>query len=155
MAVLTSMAVITVTARADAPADQYELFGSTTTEIQDHYTRLFWERTPAALPFTYGEALSRCAALALGSHPSGWRVPSYKELLTLVDESPRVAYPMGVPVTTTIDYNAFSATVQAPYWTSSLVPNAAGSAYTVDFTDGRGKTEDLTVGLYVRCVHDG
>ncbi|HLK37242.1 MAG TPA: DUF1566 domain-containing protein [Polyangiaceae bacterium] len=148
------VAGVALSARADAPPDQYELFGSAATEIQDHYTGLVWERTPAMQPFTYRDALARCAGLSLGSRPSGWRVPSYKELLTLVDERPRTTYPAGVPVTTAIDFNAFSATIQAPYWTSSIDPNAPGSAFAVDFTDGRGRTEDLTVGLYVRCVHD-
>ena len=73
--------------RADAPADQYLPFDSTDTTITDNFTKLTWSRTPygGAVPtaVTYLDA----AAVACPAS-SGTRVPTLKELLTLIDESP-------------------------------------------------------------------
>jgi hypothetical protein len=86
---------------------------------------------------------------------SGWRLPSYKELMTIVDETPHVEYDTssGQLVTKWIDGDAFPAALVAPaYWTSSVAPGAA-SAYSVDFHSGEPGLVDVTFPGLVRCVH--
>lgn len=79
-----------------------------------------------------------------------WRVPSYKELLTLVDESPHQDYVQGLIVA--IDANAFPSTPASQFWTSSLDPMNPTQAYAVDFGTGVGSLESVMFPLFVRRV---
>jgi hypothetical protein len=140
---------------ADAPPGQYAPFDLRDQSILDVKTGLRWQRY-AAPPMSFAGAVSYCAGLSLDGFAAGaWRLPSYKELLTLVDESPHTEYPTGAPVQIAIDGNAFSGTaVDAAYWTSSPYPPMSGNGYAVDFSTGAG--QDVSLGsssLYVRCVH--
>lgn len=145
-------------AHADAPPDQYGLFNATYQVIEDVQTGLYWQRYPApttpATALSFDDAASYCANLSLGSYATGWRVPSYKELLTLVDEAPHVEYEDGGLVPKAIDGNAFPDTaVDEPYWTSSLFPALTGYAYFVDFSTGIPNDDKIGRSYYVRCVH--
>jgi hypothetical protein len=151
-----ALAVVTVAvlARAEAPPDQYAPFNRADTVITDAKTGLNWQRTVTTYT-TFPDAVAACNGLSLGTFPSNWRLPSYKELLTLVDESPHLEYPTGGPQPIAIDGNAFPETpVLYPYWTSSVLP-AGGSAFTVEFVAGEGGTAQFSATLYVRCVNDG
>jgi hypothetical protein len=143
-------------ARADAPSDQYELFDMNDVTIQDHFTTLIWQRYPMRATMTFDAAAAYCQSLSLGSYPAGWRVPSYKELLTLVDEKPHLEFENGQLVPKAIDLHAFPATPTAgtAYWTSSTVQGGS-SGYAVDFSDGTAQAASKTnTSLYVRCVRD-
>jgi hypothetical protein len=145
-------------ARADAPPDQYGLFNSTYQAIQDVQTGLLWQRYPVTVSYTtalsFNDAATYCATLSLDGNATGWRVPSYKELLTLVDEAPHVEYENGGLTTKWIDGNAFPGTaVDEPYWTSSLYPLQSGYAYVVDFSTGIPVQAATGKQNYVRCVH--
>jgi hypothetical protein len=151
----TALAAVVSLARADAPPDQYVLFNSGSLTIADQYTNLVWQRTVPMTQYDFWHAATYCQGLSLDGF-SNWRVPSYKELLTLVDENPHFEYEYGSLVPHAIDPNAFPATpVGSPYWTSSMYPadTTRGSAYAVDFGTGTGRQEDLKVPLDVRCVH--
>jgi hypothetical protein len=143
-------------ARADAPGDQYTLFNASSQSITDNFTKLVWERQAPTQPMTFDAAISYCAGLSLDGY-APWRVPSYKELLTLVDESPHLEYQAGALVTVAIDGNAFPPpTPVAPYfyWTSSISPVDTTTAYVVNFTDGVAHTTNFSQSSeYVRCVH--
>ena len=142
-------------ARADAPAEQYSPFDLKDRSIVDNKTGLRWQRY-AASQLSFAGAVAYCAGLSLDGFVAGaWRIPSYKELLTLVDEFPHTEYPTGAPVEIAIDGHAFPAiAVQAPYWTSSPYPPLAGSAYAVDFGTGAGQNAaTASASLNVRCVH--
>ncbi len=160
LAVVLTCLTMGVLARADAPPDQYDTFDLKDTVIHDAKTGLYWQRQVAPTQTaTFSGATAYCAGLALGSYGSGWRVPSYKELLTLVDESPHVEYPKGPPVNVAIDPNAFPLTPAdplTPYWTSSADPNPvnAGDAFAVEFSLGNAKSLPQSSVLFVRCVHD-
>jgi hypothetical protein len=164
MAVLVALAA---TARADAPIDQYVFFDMNAETIQDQRTLLIWQRVASAETMDFYAAAEYCEALSLatpGSGTTGWRVPSYKELLTLVDETPHTEYVNDGLIEVWIDANAFPqtafpqtsgpmATGLLEYWTSSL-SLSAGAAYDVDFGNGNGGQEQALLPLYVRCVHD-
>ncbi len=131
---------------ADAPIDQYEGFVSGNTTITDHYTRLVWERPgtyPAAMKFT--DAKAHCSALG------AFRLPSMKELLTIVDETPHDEYEVDHAVPHFIDQSAFRSTPAEAFWTSSM--KDSNNAWTVDF--GTGGTGDAQISgdqRRVRCV---
>ena len=152
-------------ALADAPPDQYGLFDMTSVVIVDDYTRLNWQRTPLTGTFNYGGAVAACAALVLttqtpgpdGGFPqTGWRLPSYKEALTLVDESPHTEYQNGKLVDVATDGHAFPLTlVDAPYWSSSIVATTRTEAFVIDFRTGVVETRPKSTStLHARCVHD-
>jgi hypothetical protein len=155
-------------ARADAPGwgsavgPQYDKFDSNSHVILDLHTNLTWERTAPPGEYDFQAAWMYCAALTtLGKWTSGWRLPSYKELLTIVDESPHVEYDMATNTTVykAIDFNAFgfdNTPVTAPYWSSSLWTGTAhaGEAFVVWFDTGRTDFLSTGVATFVRCVHD-
>jgi hypothetical protein len=156
-ALATVFTVLTagIIARADAPPDQYEQYGPSDATITDTLTGLTWQRS-AVLASTFASAVSYCASLSpYGTPPdeTSWRAPSYKELLTLVDESPHYEYVYGTTLIA-IDGHAFPYTkVDQPYWTSSADPqHPASQVYVVDFTTGAGSSWPLGGGGYVRCV---
>jgi hypothetical protein len=140
-------------ARADAPGQQYGFFNPSVPVISDQRTGLVWQRSFGPQTDYFG-ALAYCQNLSLPSLPSGWRVPSYKELLTLVDEEPHIEYGTGIPTLVAIDPNAFGlgmwATPAAPFWSSSM---SGGYGYDVNFSDGTVRTDQLATPNYVRCVH--
>lgn len=135
---------------ADAPirgADrQYDYFTDLDTVITDNFTRLTWERPRIgayAPPMTLAEARTYCANAAR-------RLPSAKELLTLVDEEPHDEYESGALVPKAIDRPAFRGTPADEFWTSSQRPD--GSYVTVHF--GTGATGQASAGdaRRIRCV---
>ena len=157
--VASAVVVLATLARADAPTDQYNLFNLNSDVIQDLKTGLYWQRYPLTTGLSFYDAATQCGQLSLDTLTTGWRVPSYKELLTLVDESPHVEYEGGQLVEKWIDGDAFPGDVAAPvltseYWTSSAYPGTPpGSGYTVNFHTGFSHTADMNNAQYVRCVH--
>jgi hypothetical protein len=154
---LAGAVAIAVIARADAPRDQYAPFNMNVETIQDVRTSLVWQRSRNTVPplITFAGAVAYCKTLALASSATGWRLPSYKELLTIVDESPHLEYENGGLVSKAIDFSAFPGTLtDAPYWTSSLYAKDPTYAYAVNFRDGRPVSQDLTQTGHVRCVYD-
>jgi hypothetical protein len=156
----TGVVALAATARADAPLDQYGLFDMSAQTIQDVRTGLIWQRSAPAQTMSFYDAASYCAGLSLATPSgtsSGWRVPSYKELLTLVDETPHTEYVGDGLIQVWIDANAFPQTSVTPtpdYWTSSLYVIGEGAAYVVSFSEGIGDQQSTGTDLQVRCVHD-
>ena len=94
---LLAVALYASTAMANAPYDQYAMFDQTSSTIQDVQTMLIWQRQVVHADSWQG-AQAYCDTLNLSqmmSYDCGWRVPSYKELLTLVDENPHGEYDIG------------------------------------------------------------
>lgn len=144
---LGAIVLVAAPAAADAPIDQYEQFDRDTREITDHQTTLVWQRVLAGTPTTLTMAEIACGAF-------GGRIPTVKELLTLVDEEPHQEYQSSTLVTKMIDAQAFPGTkVDLPYWTSTPAVTAATDDYwTVSFADGVTRPKGKTDTAYVRCV---
>ncbi len=123
-----------------APPDHYRVGLD---QVVDNYTGLTWQRadsrslSPSELPRQ--EADGYCRTLSAGGHT--WRLPSVKELATLVDES-RLGLAMPA-----VDPQAFPATVARAYWSST---NFGQTAWTVDFADGAHRHD--TNLAFARCV---
>jgi hypothetical protein len=111
--------------------------------VTDNYTGLTWERaTPGGGNLTQPQAAAYCAALG-----GGFRLPLFKELLTLVD--PILYNPA-------IDTSAFPNAPGGRFWSSTSVVPANGNYYYVDFGDGENYyyvTLSSADTAYVRCVH--
>ncbi len=125
---------------ASAPLDQYENFLPSTPEIQDRRTKLLWDRdaTPA---LTYSQAAAVCSA-------KGKRLPTVKELATLVDEVGHDEFVIDAVIRLYIDEKAFRATPPGPFWTFQGTGKAL---FVIDFTNGEIR-ESLSGAKFVRCV---
>lgn len=128
-------------ARGDALGSDYS---SQTGTVTDLSTGLVWENQGNASKYTWKEALAYCENLALGGH-SDWRLPNYKELLSIVDytkNNPAISAP-------------FSAQSTA-YWTSSTRYGHPNNGFYVDFSTGYASyyfSKSYT--NCVRCVRGG
>lgn len=127
-------------AHAATPADRYlpDLNANTVTDTR---TKLVWRRLIEPGQYAWEAAKLQCSG--------GFRLPSYKELLTLVD--PTRARPAISPV-----FRGASDAEDTPsqsFWSSSPYVGKAGAAWEVTFMDG-GNTGngDVTVARHVRCV---
>jgi Protein of unknown function (DUF1566) len=135
-----SVALVALRGRADPPAGWYQIQRGT---VFDTKTRLTWQQ--AVAPGTYDQqgAAAYCAGLTL-NRMGGFRVPSQKELYTLVDETREGP---------AIDLDAFPNVAQAEeFWSSSIAVGGQGFGWTVRFDVGDSQTEAPTAALSVRCV---
>ena len=114
--------------------------------VRDTLTGLVWQRQGSPAALTWANAQSYCSSLG-----SGFRLPSYRELVSLLGLSsgPSTAFPGGMP---------------GLFWTSSPYggPSAesSGNAYYADFFSRTGSSCESTgmswatvsTALNVRCV---
>jgi hypothetical protein len=137
---------------ANTPPD----YATTNGTLRDPLTHLEWQAYDSAHAgelVSFDEAKSRCQAFGLNGHHD-WRLPTVKELSTLVDERANTpAFAKGV------------AGEQTPYWSSTLHDptvesdaSASQLAWRVSFADGTmvpadDGDEGEPAGLaLVRCV---
>lgn len=121
--------------------------------VKDNGTGLIWQRHVDFDTLDWNKAKAYCSNLSLGG-VSGWRLPTYKELLTLVDFRTHSA-----PLTLSssmIDSDAFPRTSPDHFWSSDGVDRSE-YAWFVDFSlgEGTGGLNAPPLGLlpyFVRCV---
>jgi hypothetical protein len=141
--------LLALPAAADAPQDQYERFDGDSVTIKDTFTKLEWDRK-AVFKSDYDGAAGNCALI--GSLQSSGRLPSVKELLTILDEEPHQEYEFGMLVSKMIDALAFASTpVDLPYWTSTPAPGT-DMFWTLSFKTGLMVAQPKTAQGNARCV---
>jgi Protein of unknown function (DUF1566) len=146
---------IALPATADAPPTQYDRYAAADIEIKDVKTSLVWDRKRVTKQVNPTIAQTYCDATVFPANNG--RVPTVKELLTLVDEDPHAEYDSTFKppnVQKYIDRQAFSESnspIDKPYWTSTPGFNA-GEWWTVDFATGKTAIRTASEALYVRCV---
>lgn len=151
-AVLAAL-LLALPAAADAPKDppQYAQFDGDSATIKDNFTRLEWDRRSLTPDVTHDLAESKCQFLP--SLQNLGRLPSIKELLTILDEEPHTEYEFSKVVSKMIDALAFPDTpVDLPYWSSTLVPGTADKYWTLSFKTGLMEARLKTDKAYARCV---
>jgi hypothetical protein len=138
--------------RTEAPPGRYTIPGDGT--VYDTATTLTWQQTANMTGLTWSVAGPYCAGLT-GPAGGGWRLPTVKELTTLLDYSRSgspfidpVAFP-GVPA------QSSSGAVNAFWSSTSLVGMSVGltqGAWLVYFDSAITQPNPLNVGGAVRCV---
>jgi hypothetical protein len=132
----------------NTPADHYTIHpgtidaglgdaGTTEDTVSDNRTGLTWMRgfTPK---MTQTAGTAYCAQLG-----NGFRLPTLKELLTLVD--PNSFDP-------SIDSTVFPNTPWDWFWASTPVMPVNGNGFIVRFSDGYSEEDGATDAEYIRCV---
>jgi hypothetical protein len=141
--------LLALPAAADAPRDppQYERFDGDSTTITDTFTKLKWDRN-GILRGTIWPGDSLCQ---LPSLDNLGRLPTIKELLTILDEEPHLEYEGGKNVPKMYDQPAFDGTpVDYPYWTNT--PAGPGMYWTLNFSTGAMLALPMTSKANARCV---
>ena len=110
--------------------------------VLDTRTGLTWQRTIGPDTYAWSDALAHCAALSLGGLT--WRLPSMKELQTLLDlgrQNPA------------LDPVAFPGAPSNEHWTSSPLTSSTTDSWYVNFWFGIANTLARTTQTWARCVH--
>jgi hypothetical protein len=110
--------------------------------VRDLNTGLLWQRQISEQSFDATSAAEYCAALAIGQE-SGFRLPTMKELETLVDE--RRFRPA-------IDVESFPDAPSEHFWSSSAWSGTTNLAWYVRFDTGSALYDLASEPMRVRCV---
>ncbi len=125
-------------ALAGAPAGQYTIANGT---VYDTKTKLTWQQAAPATLYAWADAKDYCSGLSLAG--IGWRLPTVKELHTIVSDS------------LSIDATAFPGTATDTYtlWSSSPLAGSSSSVWYVGIGyAGVTGTSDVSDVRNVRCV---
>jgi hypothetical protein len=122
---------------ADAPKGHFSIDDQV---VEDTATNLIWQRHAPDSAYTQQQATAYCRALSLDG--GGWRLPTVKELHTLVDEG--LANPA-------IDAEAFPDTPSLYFWSSTALAGFA-FVWSVSFLDGTDTWAPGENMQRVRCV---
>ncbi len=143
--VLVAFGVAVHSATADAPVGRYTIQagGTAAGTVLDTKTGLTWQQAVPTGSSLWSDAGTYCASSTLGLPGSGWRLPSMKELQTIVDDS------RSNPA---IDPTAFPNTPVDGFWTSTTMAGPSGSAWIVLFNFGGSFTVAVGTPYYARCV---
>jgi hypothetical protein len=155
LAAAAGLLAAALVARGAAPAGRYTVDASAGI-VTDNATGLVWQRCVLGVSgascdagtstyATQADAASSCASLDLGGWSTGWRLPTLKELQTLVD--PRAVNPA-------LDTTAFPGATRYYFWSATPAAADATRAWVVQFDGGNGFvfTHATTSTDKVRCV---
>jgi len=107
--------------------------------VQDTLTNLVWQQQASATTMTWTAAQTYCSNAG-----SGFRLPTLKELLSIVDLTVASPGPTINP--------AFPNTPAEAFWTSSPYAESSGWAWFVDFLDGSSGGNPVGHLFRMRCV---
>ena len=149
------VAVMCTPAHAKAPPGRYVVGNDSTSGetpfpvVFDTKTKLTWQQGFIGPPFQGDlpvDPPEACRRLDLNTDSTGWRLPTLKELLTLVDFTAPLPTVVGAPAT--IDATAFPDTPSDSFVSSTSSPSAPIQC--VNF--GGGSFGCSGTFNYVRCV---
>jgi hypothetical protein len=134
-------------ADASAPGGRYVVTngGTSSGTVYDSKTRLTWQQTTSSIPYTRADAKTYCAGVGSSLGGTGWRLPTLKELQSLVDYS-QTTPPM-------IDSTTFPGTPSERFWSASPLVGSSSYAWYIDFHYGNTSNDVFVSNTYhVRCV---
>ena len=132
--------VRSASAQASSSIGRYTAAGGT---VYDHRTGLTWQRSTTLTEYTWVDAKTHCGGLGTSLGGSGWRLPTVKELQTIVDDS---------RVNPSIDPTAFPAASSYDFWSSSPLVGLSDAAWEVRFDKGNSYQWFVSSTYEVRCV---
>jgi len=135
--VLGTALLVVAVCRAAAPVGRFTIAGDIVT---DEVTGLRWQRVVPTGTSDWAEAKAYCENLTLAGM-TGWRLPTKKELESIVDWRVEPA----------VDSTAFPGT-RGDFWSSTSVAGDSSLAWVVGFTYGSSTTENIGVWMNKRCV---
>jgi hypothetical protein len=123
------------------PGSRYTVSGGSGLypDVVDRWTGLVWKKSAESGSTTLEEARTACAA-----YGGAWRVPTRKELLTLVNAA-------GLNASTTVD-PVFTGPVDTVYRSVSTLAGNTGLLIGVDFRSGATLAVQNVDPSFVRCV---
>jgi len=116
--------------RGNSASDSGGQYTVATGTVLDNKTKLIWQQTLSSTPYAWTDAKQYCATGLLGGV---WRLPTVKELLTIVDYSVDAAQATPAPV---IDAVAFPATPRQFFWSASQAADGSAKVWAVNFGFG-------------------
>jgi hypothetical protein len=119
---------------------RYTTLGRT---VYDTKTKLTWQQTVSSKMYTWAESQTYCASVGMDLGGAGWRLPTLKELETIVDHSQS---------NPSIDATAFPSTPKDRFWSSSPVARSSLNAWAIFFDSGQAYSFAQSLTGYVRCV---
>lgn len=129
-----------VAANAKAKPGRY-LIDSKAETVLDNATKLTWQRAVVAQTYSWQSGKDYCKLLALAG--GGWRLPTVRELRSIVDFGQSAA---------AIDKDAFPNTSAEALGSATTVSGTASSAWFVIFGSGQSGSNGVTGASRVRCV---
>jgi hypothetical protein len=123
-----------------APAGRYVAASGT---VYDTRTKLTWQQTAPSPTYTWADAKTHCAGVGASLGGAGWRLPTVKELQTIVDDS---------TTNPSMDATVFPAPPDYDFWSSSPVADSSSYAWRVNFGYGTTFCVDVSRMYLVRCV---
>jgi hypothetical protein len=138
--------ILPTPAAASAPGGRYVVTngGTSNGTVYDTKTRLTWQQTISSISYTWADAKTYCAGVGSSLGGTGWRLPTLKELQSLVDYSQKTP-PM-------IDSTAFPGVPSAMFWSASPLAGDSSYAWYVGFYNGSSNGFVVSSAHLVRCV---
>jgi hypothetical protein len=120
------------------PSPQRYTIATAAGTVYDTKTRLTWQQTVNSTSYFFADTKAYCGSLG-----TGWRLPTMRELLTIVDYS---------KFTPLIDVSVFTNMIGTAYWTSSAASGSVSSVWVFDFFNGRAASFPVTNAYRICCV---
>lgn len=130
-----SLALSGAPASANAPTGRYTISNGV---VYDTRTRLSWQQTAPSTTYQWSAGSSYCKGLG-----TGWRLPTFKELITLVD------FGRTAPA---IDSSAFSGTLSGTYWSMTFLASDNSKLWAINFSTGATTLVEAGTPSFARCV---
>jgi hypothetical protein len=118
-----------------------KIYSVASESVHDEHTRLTWRRAVEHDNYAWQDAKDFCAKL--GANGGGWRLPSLRELMTIVDVT---------RFDPAVDRSIFPDTPSELFWSSSPSTTPRGTAWGVNFTRGASAAASLDTKAHVRCA---
>jgi len=129
--------------RASVPAGRYVL-DSVGGTVYDTKTKLTWQQIVSqSSTYAWTDAQNHCTLLNVSRGESGWRLPTLKELVSIVEDA---------RISPSIDPTAFPSTPGHGFWSLSRSHANSANAWYVDFNGGSALTSAMSTAFSVRCV---
>jgi hypothetical protein len=138
-------------AEASAPTGRYVITagGTGNGTVYDTRTKLTWQQTAPSTTYALADAKTYCAGMSTTLGGTGWRLPTIKEIVTIIDFSVGYSNAPGAPM---IDPNAFPGTPPSEFWSSSLSDTTGSAAWLANFSGSVYQSNPGTTYHLVRCV---